>query len=262
LIYLIYLLSLGAAAGFIAGLLGVGGGLIIVPILAMIYTSQGAADSIIMHLAIGTSLATIVFTSISSVWAHHQRGAVRWEDFYHLTPGIIIGAWLGAGIADSLPTAGLRVFFGLFELFVAIQMSVALKPKPHRTLPARPGMFGVGNVIGGVSSIVGIGGGTMTVPFLVWCNVSMREAVATSAACGLPIAIAGAIGYLVTGWGDPHLPGYSLGFIYLPALLGISSASIVFAPLGARLAHRLPARRLKQVFAVVLYMLAGYMLFG
>jgi uncharacterized membrane protein YfcA len=262
LIDLLYLLSLGAAAGFIAGLLGVGGGLIIVPILALIFTRQAVSDSIIMHLAIGTSLATIVFTSISSVWAHHRRGAVRWVEFFRLTPGIIIGAWLGAAIADSLPTAGLRIFFGLFELFVAIQMSLGLKPKPHRTLPGNAGMLGAGHVIGAVSSIVGIGGGTLTVPFLVWCNVSIREAVATSAACGLPIAIAGAIGYLVTGWHDIHLPEYSLGFIYLPALLGISSASILFAPLGARMAHRLPARRLKQVFAVVLYILAGYMLFS
>ena len=255
-------LGLGAIAGLVAGLLGVGGGLIIVPVLAAIFTRQGIADPVVMHLAIGTSLASIIFTSLSSVWAHHRRQAVRWQDVGRLAPGIVIGAWLGAAIADILPSAGLRTFFGLFELYVAIQMTFKFKPSPHRDLPGRAGMFGVGSLIGAISSVVGIGGGSFTVPFLSWCNVSMREAVGTSSACGIPIAVAGAVGFVIAGWGEADLPTNSLGYVYLHALLGIAGASILFAPLGAHLAHGLPADRLKQVFALLLYVLAAFMLFG
>lgn len=259
---MILYLGLGAVAGLVAGLLGVGGGLIIVPVLAAMFIRQGIADPVVMHLAIGTSLASIIFTSMSSVWAHHLRQSVRWRDVGRLAPGIVIGAWLGAAIADTLPSAGLRKFFGLFELYVAIQMTFKIKPAPHRDLPGRAGMLGVGGLIGTISSVVGIGGGSFTVPFLSWCNVPMREAVGTSAACGIPIAVAGAAGFVVAGWGAADLPANSLGYVYLQALLGIVSASILFAPLGARLAHWLPADRLKQVFALLLYLLAAYMLFG
>lgn len=260
-VYFYYML-LGAIAGFVAGLLGVGGGLVIVPLLAMMFTAQGFADSVIMHLAVGTSLATIVFTSISSVWAHHRHGAVRWREFMRLAPGIVTGAWMGAALANVLPTSMLRTVFGLFELYVAIQMTLNFKPKPHRRLPGYPGMFGMGNVIGGISAVVGVGGGTLTVPFLVWCNVSIREAVATSAACGLPIALSGSLGFIISGWNEHELPFYSIGFLHLPALIGIVAASVLVAPLGAKLAHWLPAHRLKQTFAVVLYILAAYMLLG
>ncbi|VAW82190.1 Uncharacterized UPF0721 integral membrane protein [hydrothermal vent metagenome] len=255
-------LGLGAIAGLVAGLLGVGGGLIIVPVLAAMFVRQGIADPVVMHLAIGTSLASIIFTSLSSVWAHHRRQAVRWRDVGRLAPGIVVGAWLGAAIADNLPSAGLRTFFGLFELYVAIQMTFKFKPSPHRDLPGPVGMFGVGSLIGGISSVVGIGGGSFTVPFLSWCNVSMREAVGTSSACGIPIAVAGAAGFVIAGWGETTLPANSLGYVYLPALTGIAAASVLFAPLGARLAHGLPADRLKQVFALLLYVLAAFMLFG
>jgi uncharacterized membrane protein YfcA len=258
--FLLYLL-LGAFAGVMAGLLGVGGGLIIVPVLAWIYQQQGVAPEVIMHLAIGTSLATIVFTSISSVKAHHARGAVLWQVFWTLTPGIIIGALLGAAIADYLPTKELSIFFGLFELFVALQMALSLKPKPNRNLPGKVGMSGAGSIIGAVSSIVGIGGGSMTVPFLVWCNVQVQKAIATSAACGLPIAIAGTVGFIVTGSNTENLPNYSLGYVNGLSLLGIVATSVLFAPLGARLAHALPADKLKKGFAVLLFLLAVKMLF-
>ena len=258
---IIYLL-LGAFAGLVAGLLGVGGGLIIVPVLVFIFTDQGLAEHLIVHLAVGTSLATIVFTSISSVRAHHQHGAVLWPVFWQLTPGIVVGAWLGAAFADVLASDQLRRFFGVFELLVAIQMTFNVKPRPHRQLPGRPGMLGAGGVIGAISAIVGIGGGTMTVPFLVWCNVVMRKAVATSSACGLPIAIAGATGFIVTGWNAIDLPAYSSGYVYWPAFLGIVIASILTAPIGARLAHRLPAAQLKRIFAILLYILGLRMLLG
>lgn len=256
----LYFVILGAFAGLIAGLLGVGGGLIIVPVLVAIFDNQGIANSVIVHLAIGTSLASIVFTSISSIWAHHRNRAVLWPICFRLTPGIISGAWLGAAIADFIPSDMLKRIFGLFELYVAIQMTLNIKPKPHREFPTNWGAFGIGNIIGSVSTLVGIGGGTLTVPILTWCNIAMRNCVATSAACGLPIAVAGAIGFIVTGWTNSNLPGHSLGFVYLPALLAIVSGSVLTAPLGAKLAHILPTPRLKQIFAILLYVLSARML--
>ena len=257
--WLIYL-ALGAFAGTLAGLLGVGGGLIIVPVLAWSFARHGIDHGVIMHLAVGTSLTTIVFTSLSSVRAHHRHGAVRWQAFRQLVPGIVVGAWLGAAVADLLPTSAMRVVFGVFELVVAVQMGFALLPEGHRELPARLGMALAGTVIGGVSAVIGIGGGTLTVPFLVWCNVSMREAVATSAATGLPIAVAGAVGFVVTGWSAAALPPNAVGYLYLPALAGIVATSILFAPLGARLAHTLPTRALKRFFALLLALLGLRML--
>jgi len=253
-------LVLGAFAGTVAGLLGVGGGLIIVPVLVFIFTGHGFAPEVIVHLAVGTSLATIVVTSISSTRAHHLHGAVLWPVFSRLTPGIIIGTLVGAGLADLMNATALRTFFGVFELLVALQMATSARPAPHRQLPGWAGTSLAGSVIGGVSAIVGIGGGTLTVPFLVWCNVVMQKAVATSAACGLPIAIAGATGYLITGLNETRLPEHALGYVYGPALLGIILTSMLFAPLGARLAHRLPVPILKKVFAVLLAVLGIRML--
>jgi uncharacterized protein len=259
LIVLLYL-ALGAFAGVMAGLLGVGGGLIIVPVLAWIFRGQQMADTVIIHVAIGTSLATIVITSISSVRAHHGRGAVLWPVFWRLTPGIVLGAWLGAVVADALPSSVLGKVFAVFVLAMAAQMSFGAKPAPQRELPGRPGMWAAGGVIGAVSAIVGIGGGSLTVPFLTWCNIAIRQAVATSAACGLPIALAGTLGFIVTGWGNPDLPAWSLGYVYGPALVGIAVVSMLSAPLGARLAHTLPTGTLKKVFAVFLALVGIEML--
>ena len=252
--------GLGAFAGVLAGLLGVGGGLVIVPVLAFLFYQTAIAPEVVMHLAIGTSLATIVFTSVSSVWAHHRLGTIRWGIFSQLAPGIVLGALLGAAVADWIPSAGLRVVFGLFELLVALQMWLNLLPSPQRGLPGQWGMGAAGGVIGTVSAIIGIGGGTMTVPYLQWCRVPMRHAVATSAACGLPIAAAGAVGYVVTGWDEAALPAGSSGYLYGPAFFGIVGASVLFAPLGARLAYRLPAATLKRFFALFLAFLALRML--
>lgn len=251
---------LGAFAGTVAGLLGVGGGLIIVPVLAAIFAAAGIADTVLMHLAIGTSLATIVFTSIASAYAHYRRGGVVVPAFWRLVPGIVVGAWLGAAIADYMPSRALQAVFGVFELGVAAQMAIGFRPAPHRQLPGPVGTGIAGAVIGTVSAIVGIGGGTMTVPFLTWCNIAIRQAVGTSAACGLPIAIAGMIGYMVAGWDETNLPAWTSGYVYWPAFGGIVAASLVFAPLGARLAHRLPAAMLKRVFAMFLAGLGVYML--
>ena len=257
---LIAYLLLGSVAGILAGLLGVGGGLIIVPVLAWLFTQAQMPPGFVMHLAIGTSLATIVFTSLSSVWAHHRRGAVLWAGVGRLTPGIVLGAAMGALLADKLPSETLRLVFGVFELAVAVQMGLNLRPDAHRLLPGRWGMGAVGTAIGLVSAVVGIGGGTLSVPFLQWCNVPMRQAVATSAACGLPIAVAGALGFALAGWSSDGLPAWSSGYIYWPAFLGIVSASVLFAPLGARLAHLVPTLVLKRFFAIFLALLGVRML--
>lgn len=251
---------LGAFIGVLAGLLGVGGGLVIVPILVFTFTYQQIPFEIIMHLALGTSLASIVFTSISSFMAHHKRGAVDWSTVRRIVLGVMIGTFLGSCIASLLPTAILKGFFVCFLYFVAYQFLTNRKPKPSRELPGSMGMFAVGNIIGAVSSLVGIGGGSLSVPFMIWCNVTVHRAIGTSAAIGLPIAVAGTVGFLVNGWGNPFLPAYSLGFIYVPALLGIAAVSVLTAPLGVKLAHSLPVAKLKKIFAILLIVVATRML--
>ncbi|MGD8784156.1 MAG: sulfite exporter TauE/SafE family protein [Thioalkalispiraceae bacterium] len=256
--FLVYL-AVGAMAGIVAGLFGVGGGLIIVPVLVYVFTQQGLDPNVLVHMAIGTSLATIVLTSISSVYAHHRRGAVQWTIFWRLTPGIVIGALLGAMIADWMSSILLRRFFAVFEWAVGIQLLLNIKANPTRVVPGRSGLFAVGGVIGSVSSIVGIGGGTLTVPFLVWCNTLMQKAVATSSACGLPIALAGALGYVVTGWSATGQLAWSVGYLYLPAFIGVALSSVLLAPLGAWLAHTLPGEKLKRLFGLFLLGLGSYM---
>ena len=252
----------GIFAGFLAGLLGVGGGLVIVPVLAFIFASQHFPAEQIMHIALGTSLASIMVTSISSLRAHHAHGAVNWQVVRGITPGIITGTLAGSIIAAQLSTVFLKVFFVIFLYYVAIQMTLNIKPKPSRELPGAMGMFGAGGVIGAVSSLVGIGGGTLSVPFMTWCNIKLHQAIGTSAAIGFPIAAAGAVGYIANGWAQDALPAYSLGFVYLPALLGLVMASVITAPFGARLAHRLPVAKLKKFFALLLFALGTRMLFS
>ncbi|BAV34042.1 membrane protein [Sulfuricaulis limicola] len=258
---LIYLV-VGAFVGLIAGLLGVGGGLIIVPVLVFVFQGQGVSPEVIVHLAIGTSLATIAITSISSMRAHHRHGAVQWDVFRRLTPGIVVGALLGAVIADFLPTKAMRLWFGVFELLVAAQIGFNLMVAPRGHLPGSVGTNIAGGVIGAISAALGIGGGTLTTPFLVWCNFSLRQAVATSSACGLPIALAGAAGFVATGWNNSGLPEWSSGYLYWPAFAGIVVSSLLFAPLGAKLTHTLPVTVLRRFFAVFLAVLGVRMLIG
>ncbi|NTV15033.1 MAG: sulfite exporter TauE/SafE family protein [Desulfobulbaceae bacterium] len=253
-------LAVGAVAGILAGLLGVGGGLVIVPMLAFFFTRQGLPPESIMHLALGTSMASIVFTSISSFRAHHQRGAVRWDIVRRIVPGILVGTFLGSFVAARLSTPFLKGFFVAFLYYVSYQMLSGRKPGKTRDYPGAAGMFGAGGTIGVVSSLVGIGGGTLSVPFLLWCNLAVHHAIGTSAAIGFPIALAGTAGYIVNGWGVTGLPSHAIGYIYLPALAAIASASVLTAPLGASLAHRLPVPQLKQVFAVLLLVVATRML--
>lgn len=252
---------LGAVVGILAGLLGVGGGLVIVPMLVFAFGMQGVSPEITMHLALGTSLASIMFTSVSSFMAHHRRGAVHWTTVRRIVVGIFTGTFIGSCFASILSTNVLKGFFIVFLYFVSFQMLTNKKPKASRELPGRAGMFAAGNIIGFVSSLVGIGGGSLSVPFMVWCNISMHHAIGTSAAIGLPIAAAGTLGYLINGWGTAGLPDYAIGFIYLPALFGIAAISIITAPLGAKLAHSLPVGKLGKIFAVLLIMVATKMFF-
>lgn len=249
--FILYLL-LGAAAGVLAGLFGVGGGMIIVPVLVYSFQAQGFAPEVLTHLAVGTSLATIVFTSINSVRAHHQRGAVRWPIFRALTGGILVGAVIGGMTAASLKGPLLQKIIGVFAMLMAVQMGLNLKPKASREVPGKLGLGLAGTVIGWASAIFGIGGGSLTVPFLTWRSVPMPQAVATSAACGLPIAVASALSFMWLGRHAEYLPQWSAGFVYLPALLGIATTSMFFARFGARLAHHLPAHVLKRLFALLL----------
>lgn len=254
------LLAMGSFGGFAAGLLGIGGGMILVPFITMIFTARHIAPELIVHMAIATSLATIMFTSLSSVRAHHLHGAVLWKVVAMLAPGILIGSWIGPWIGKQMNTHVLAIVFGLFVAFSATQMLLAKKPSAARELPQAPGMLAAGGVIGVVAGLVGAGGGFISVPFMSWCNVRIHNAVGTSAALGFPIAFAGTLSNIYFGWNEPGLPEYSLGFIYLPALLLIALASVTLAPLGARLAHRMPVRRLQKIFACILYALAAYML--
>ncbi|WP_147821123.1 sulfite exporter TauE/SafE family protein [Salidesulfovibrio onnuriiensis] len=260
-IFLTYML-MGILAGILAGLLGIGGGLVIVPILYFCFTAQGIPHEVMMHLALGTSLASIIFTSISSCLAHNKRGAVRWDIFRKIFLGILTGTFLGSCIASALPTNFLKGFFGVFLYFVAYQMITGKKPKPNRTVPGPLPMFGVGNGIGVFSALVGIGGGTLSVPFMAWCNIPIHTAIGTAAAIGLPIALSGTAGFITTGWSAANLPDWSLGYVYLPALLGIVSMSMLTAPLGVRLAHSLPVHRLKRIFAILLLIVGSKMLWS
>ena len=254
-------LGLGAVVGFAAGLLGIGGGLLLVPCFTFLFTSVGVPTARVVHMGIATSLATIMFTSVSSVLAHHRRDAVSWHIVKVLAPGILIGSWIGPWIGKQLTSASLAMFFALFVAGFATQMLLDRKPAAARDLPGARGMLAAGGVIGILSGLVGVGGAFVSVPFMTWCNVRIHKAVATSAALGFPIALAGTSANIYYGMKTPDLPPGSLGFVYLPALLVVSIASVLTAPLGARTAHRLPVKALRRVFALTMLALAGYMLY-
>lgn len=255
-------LALGSGAGVLAGLLGVGGGLVIVPLLGAIFASRHFPAPYVAHMALGTSLATITFTSIASLRAHHAHQAVNWPVVRRIAPGIVAGTLSGSWLAAHLTTGFLKAFFICFLYFVAVQMIVDASPRPGRQLPGGAGLSLVGSLIGAVSSLVGIGGGTMSVPFLQWCNLPFKTAIGTSAAIGFPIALSGAAGYIANGLAVPGLPAGNLGFVHLPALAGVAVASFLTAPLGARLAHTLPVPKLKKFFAVLLIATGTKMLVG
>ena len=261
-ILVVQLAVLGLVTGFLAGLLGIGGGMIMVPFISAILSGRGVEPGLAVKMAIATSMATIIFTSVSSVRAHHQKGAVRWDIVKRLAPGIVLGAMVASlGVFALLKGASLYFVFAAFVAFSGSQMFLDKKPSPTRQLPGTAGLLGAGGVIGALSGLVGAGGGFVSVPFMTWCNVAIHNAVATSAALGFPIALANVVGYVIAGQGLQGVPPYSFGYLWLPALVVIASCSVLMAPLGARAAHALPVKKLKRAFAVVLFTLAIYMLY-
>ncbi|MCK4706844.1 MAG: sulfite exporter TauE/SafE family protein [Gammaproteobacteria bacterium] len=254
-------LATGVFAGLASGLLGVGGGLIIVPVLYYIFNAQGLPIEHIMHMALATSLATIIITSISSTRAHHKKQAVLWPVFLLLAPGICIGAWFGGIAASEIQTDILKPGFGIFEFIMALYLLWNHHSPQHTVSLNKIKSATGGFIIGSISAIVGIGGGTLTVPFLHWHNIAIRNAVATSASCGLPIAVFGAASYVYAGWSVSNLPEQTLGYIHLPAFIFIIITSFLFAPVGARLAHRLPESILKKGFAIFLILIGLKMIF-
>ncbi len=257
---LLLYLMLGTVTGLLAGLFGIGGGLVIVPVLVFIFTAQGYTADVMMQMALGTSLATISVTAIASIWGHQRHRAILWPVCLRLTPGIVIGAALGVAFAELAGSGALRYVFVTFVLVIALQMILGLQPPPSRSLPGAVGMTAAGTVIGSLSMLVGIGGGTLTTPFLLWCNTPLRNAIATSAACGLPIAVAGTLAYLVAGLGAADLPPGNTGYIHWPAAGAIAASSVLTAPFGAHLTHTLPVSLLKRLFALLLVAVAVRML--
>jgi len=250
----------GCAAGFFGGLLGIGGGLILVPVLAILFAAQHIAEPLVMPLALGTSLASIVFTSLSSVRAHHARGAVDWQLVRRMVPGLVTGAVLGAALSARFSPEVLKLFFLTFAAVAATQMLMGCRPAAARTLPGTVALFTVGSAISCIASLAGIGGASMAIPFMTWCSVPLRSAIGSASAFGLPIALAGAVGYVNNGWDMASLPQFCLGFVHLPALAAVAVGSVMVAPLGAALSHKLPVSALKTVFAFMMYAIAGKML--
>ncbi|MGC9386080.1 MAG: sulfite exporter TauE/SafE family protein [Hydrogenovibrio sp.] len=251
---LIYVLT-GIVAGFFAGLLGIGGGLIIIPILSSVFLHFLDTPHLV-HLAIGTSMATILITAIASTRAHQKHKAIRWDIVKSLTPGILVGGFLGGWISQYFNASMLAQIFAVIEIAIALQMLLNIQPSPNRELPGLVGRTTAGTLIGALSSLVGIGGGALNTPYLVWHNVTVRQAIATSAACSLPVAAAGTLGFLVAGWNATQLPEYATGYIYWPAFFGIVIASFLVVPFGASLTHKLPVHQLKRVFGLLLIGLA------
>jgi uncharacterized membrane protein YfcA len=253
-------LAIGIAVGFFAGLLGIGGGAVMVPMLVFVFTAQGLPPDHVLHMALGTAMATIMVTSVSSMRAHHAHDAVDWSIARAIAPGILFGSFCAALIAGLISKRPLAIMFTGLVFYAATQILFDLRPKDSRELPGPAGLFAAGAGIGAISSLLAAGGAFLCIPFLAWCSVPLRRAIGTAAAIGLPIAIAGTLGYLLQGLRAEGLPSPSLGYVYLPALGLVVVTSMLSAPLGARVAHRVPVKRLRIVFAVVLYALAIRML--
>jgi uncharacterized membrane protein YfcA len=249
-------LGIGALVGFAAGLLGIGGGVVMVPFLVLVFREHGMPPEHVVHIALGTALAAMVFTSASSMGAHHAHGAVDWKIARAMSPGMLAGSFAAALAAGLIPTRTLALGFTVLVFYAATQILLDLRPAGSRDLPGAPGLFAAGALIGAVSSLLAAGGAFLTIPFLTWCKVPLRRAIGTAAANGLPIAVAGAAGYIVQGSRVAGLPSPSLGYVYLPALALVVMTSMLAAPLGARVAHRLPVKRLRVIFALLLYAFA------
>jgi uncharacterized membrane protein YfcA len=253
-------IAIGAAVGFLAGLLGIGGGMVMVPVLVFAFTAKSFPAHHLMHLSLATAMATIPFTSASSVRAHHVRGGVDWQVVLGMLPGLASGALLGALVAGAIPSRPLAVFFTGFIFYASVNMFLNVRPKASRQLPGRLGLGLTGGIISFLASFVAAGAAFMTIPFMTWCNVPLKRAIGTAAALGFPLALASTAGYVYAGWRAPGLPAGTLGFVYLPALVPVVAASVLTAPFGARVSHRIPVQRLRVVFGLLLLGLALRML--
>ncbi len=258
--WLLAYFATGAFVGLLAGLLGIGGGMTLVPVLAAMFTAQQLAPGHTVHLALGTGMASIMFTSSASVRTHHRLGGVDWALVRRMGPGMVIGTLLATALSGRVPQRALALAFAVIVYAGATQILLGRKPSAGRTLPGTPATVAIGLLIGVVCGLVSAGGAFMTVPFMLFCGVAMTTAIGTGAALGVPVAVVGTIGYVLSGWQVAGLPPLALGFVHGPALLGIVAGSVLTAPIGARAAHRLPVATLRRIFAVLLYGLATKML--
>jgi uncharacterized membrane protein YfcA len=257
---ILMLMLCGSISGFLAGLLGIGGGMILVPFMILVFNHLGFSQEVIVHMAIATGMCTILFTTSSAIWAHHKHGSIDWKLVAALSPGMVFGGLIGGSeLFEALKTSWLSLFFAVFIVYTSIQMLLNKKPKAGRDLPGALGLFSFGGFAGALASLVGAGGAFITVPFMLWCNVKPHTAMATSSGLGLPVAAAATLGYMYGSWGNPNLPAGSMGFVYLPAVACIVVVSIFTAPFGARLARKLDVAQLKRVFGVMLLLLAAFM---
>jgi uncharacterized protein len=260
--YILIYLLLGAFVGFMAGLFGIGGGGILVPTLATIFLANSVPAENVVHLALGTSMACIIGTSFSSFKAHNKKGGVIWSVFKTLGLGVIFGTFLATFVSSYISSFVLAIIFTCFMIYVSIQMFLNIKPKPSRTLPSDIKQVAAGSFIGMISAMVSIGGGALTVPYLLWHNIDIKKAIGTSAAVGFPIAVSGTIGFMINGWQETNWDSYQLGFVYLPAVILIAISSFFTAPLGVKLVHKLPVGILKKLFAILPLVLSIKMLYS
>ena len=249
----------GAIVGFLAGMLGIGGGMTLVPILSGLFVAQAMTPDHTVHLALGTAMASIVFTSSASVREHHRHAAVDWTIVKRMVPGMLLGALIATIASGWIPQRTLALAFAVIVYAGATQIFIGTKPNAHAAMPGTAAVFGVGTVIGVIAGLVSAGGTFLTVPFMLFCGVRMHTAIGTGAAIGIPVAMIGTVGYIISGWRVDTLPSWSLGFVYLPALALLVAGSVITAPMGARAAHKLPVLTLRRVFAVLLYALATKM---
>ena len=258
---ILIMLAVGSFTGFVAGLLGIGGGMIIVPVVLWVLQMQGLGDlEHAQHLAVGTSFAVMVFTMFSSMLAQHRKSMVDWKVVRRMAPAMVAGVFIGSFIAKHISNEGLQIFFVIFTTLVALKTLSGMKPKSSRSLPGPLGLNMIGALFGIISSWVGIGGGSLSVPFMLYCNIPVQKAVAISASLGWFIALTGAAGYLISGWQVAGLPAGTLGFWYLPVAAILAVATIVFAPLGVKVSHKLPPEKLRLAFGILLLVIAARML--
>lgn len=253
---IVIVLAAGAVTGVLAGLLGIGGGFVFVPTLLWLFGASGYAEDTAMQFAVGTSLGAIVPTSIASLTAHARRGNIDTAAIQRLLPGLLVGAVAGAWLASVVSGPVLERVFAAFLFAVAVQLAFDVRPAPHRDLPGPAGAAAAGGAIGLLSSLVGIGGGSLTVPYLVWCNRPLLRAVGTAAAAGLPIAFVGALAFAVTGSLNGQFTAYQAGYVVWPAALALGLAAMVTARFGVRLAHTIETRWLRRAFAASLVIVA------